>query len=1058
MSMFRYRATLLATGGLIGAVLTGSAGAASQTQSQIEASKAFRDAHPQVRMMHLGQRIHKIGDKAIATGRSAKASAETAKAEVSPMLGVDPDAFIEVGPFPNGQHELGLMYRPETDDYKFTAYYWTQTAGGLPVWRSRLMALVRNDRGFPTVQVTSDVRDVAGFVSPQRAVADPSLALAAAANLMGRDVQVGQAEVVVFAGVEDMVFAPRAAMVFEATLGDTWNHDTYQKRLLVVDLANGQILHEENRILHGVSGTVQGMNTQGSGADECEAEVAIPLPYAELTAGGQTEYSDAKGYFEFGTSGNVTIQSGLGGMYFDVYENSGNDSTSQSANDGDYVTITHHEANNNEQYRAQINAYVEANEVRDFVLNYFPDFPVIDTQTNFPCNTGVSGTCNAFYDYSSINFYNAGGGCNNTSFSVIVHHEYGHHCVAAAGSGQGAYGEGMGDVLGVLITGDNQLARGFYQGDCANGIRNADNSHQYPCSGEIHYCGQLISGCVWDSMELVEAAFPGEGLDIVASLAINSMPMHSGSDISPTITFDWLTLDDDDGDLDNGTPHSEPILAAFAMHNMDNLPEPLDNDDCETAREITWGSWDVNTVGALSSGVPVDESQCSGTYMTDCDPDVWYHLVACGTGTMSVSTCDTVSFDSDLAVYTGDCGSLSQVACNGDGSGCGGYSSYLEVSVNEGQSYFVRVGGWEGATGTGVLVVDGPGDPCDAEPILTISYPEGRPDYIDPNGGTSVVVQIEDGTGSPEPGSENLVYRVDGGTWTPVSLDGDGSGGYVGVFPAVPCASSVDWFIEVMVEEVGEITSPGNAPADHWNAIAYTDVIVAFEDDFQTDQGWEVYAGAGTGNWDRAVPANGGARCDNPTDYDGSGMCYVTGNATDEDVDDGTTTLTSPIMDASEGGTLSYARWYNNGSTCNGGNPQSDIFEVEFSVDGGGSWANLETVGPSGGEVSGGWYEVAFNLDDVSGFTPTAEFRLRFVCGDLGEGSVIEAAVDAVSVEKPDCGDPCSGDLDGSGDVGADDLLQLIGAWGTPDGDTNGDGTTDADDLLLLISNWGPCA
>ena len=80
------------------------------------------------------------------------------------------------------------------------------------------------------------------------------------------------------------------------------------------------------------------------------------------------------------------------------------------------------------------------------------------------------------------------------------------------------------------------------------------------------------------------------------------------------------------------------------------------------------------------------------------------------------------------------------------------------------------------------------------------------------------------------------------------------------------------------------------------------------------------------------------------------------------------------------------------------------------------------------------------------------------MCGDLGEGSVIEAAVDAVSIEKPDCGDPCLGDLDGSGDVGADDLLQLIGAWGTPDGDTNGDGTTNADDLLLLISNWGPCA
>jgi hypothetical protein len=1056
--MFINQPTLFLAAALASAALAGSAGAASGTVNQFDATKAFRADHPKAMVMTTAGRLHKIADPAIATGHTAKDSAVAAKATVAAMLGVDPDAFIEVGPFPNGQHELGLMPLPGTDAFKFTAYYWTQTAGGLPVWRSRLMALVRNDHSFPTVQITSDVRDVKGFVAPQRAMVDSSLAFAAAANLMGRDVKITKPELVVFAGIDDMVFAPRAAMVFESTLGDTWNPDVYEKRLLVVDLLNGQVLHEENRILHGISGTVEGMNTQSSGADECDVEVAIPLAYAKVTAGGLSTNTDSKGFFELNTTGNVTIGSAIEGLYFNVNESSGDDSASQAAADGDYVTITHHEANNNEQYRAQVNAYVESNEVRDYILTYSPSFPVLSGQLGFPVNTGVSGSCNAFYDYSSINFYNAGGGCNNTAFSVIVHHEYGHHAVASAGSGQDSYGEGMGDVLGVLLTGDNQLARGFYQGDCVNGIRNADNSKQYPCSGGIHDCGQLISGCVWDAMELVEAAFPGEAYDIVSYLAINSMPLHSGGGIDPTITLDWLTLDDDDGDLSNGTPHSVPILAAFALHNMDQIPEPLDNDDCSTAREITWGTWDVNTIGALASGVPVDESQCTNTYMTDCDPDVWYHLVACGTGTMTVSLCDTVSFDSDLAVYAGTCGGLEQVACNGDGAGCGGYTSYLDVSVVEGQSYFVRVGGYQGATGSGFLIVDGPGDPCDAEPVLTIGYPDGRPDFIDPNGSTMVAVQIDNGTGSPLPGSENLVYRVDGGTWMATPLDGTGGGAYVGVFPAVPCAADIDWFIEVTVTDIGEVTSPSGAPSTSWNAAAYSDVIVAFEDDFQSDQGWSVDAGAGTGNWMRVTPGNGGARCDNPTDADGSGMCYVTGNATDEDVDDGTTILTSPSLDASEGGLLSYARWYSNGSDCGGGDAQNDIFEVEFSVDAGGSWANLETVGPTGGEVSGGWFEVAFDLGDVAGFTPTNEFRLRFICGDLNTGSVIEAAVDAISLTKPDCGDPaCAGDLDGSGDVGANDLLQLIGAWGTPDGDANGDGLTNADDILLLIGNWGPC-
>ena len=70
--------------------------------------------------------------------------------------------------------------------------------------------------------------------------------------------------------------------------------------------------------------------------------------------------------------------------------------------------------------------------------------------------------------------------------------------VAMAGSGQGQYGEGMGDVMGVLILDEPGLAYGFY-GNCNEPLRNADNDLQYPCSGGIHYCGQLLSGCVWST-------------------------------------------------------------------------------------------------------------------------------------------------------------------------------------------------------------------------------------------------------------------------------------------------------------------------------------------------------------------------------------------------------------------------------------------------------------------------------------------------------------------------------------------------------------------------------
>ncbi len=51
---------------------------------------------------------------------------------------------------------------------------------------------------------------------------------------------------------------------------------------------------------------------------------------------------------------------------------------------------------------------------------------------------------------------------------------------------------------------------------------------------------------------------------------------------------------------------------------------------------------------------------------------------------------------------------------------------------------------------------------------------------------------------------------------------------------------------------------------------------------------------------------------------------------------------------------------------------------------------------------------------------------------------------------------PCPGDLDGDGDVDFDDLVTLLGAYGTSaDGDVDGDGDTDFDDLVALLGAYG---
>ncbi|MEE2907258.1 MAG: hypothetical protein VX527_05425 [Planctomycetota bacterium] len=55
-------------------------------------------------------------------------------------------------------------------------------------------------------------------------------------------------------------------------------------------------------------------------------------------------------------------------------------------------------------------------------------------------------------------------------------------------------------------------------------------------------------------------------------------------------------------------------------------------------------------------------------------------------------------------------------------------------------------------------------------------------------------------------------------------------------------------------------------------------------------------------------------------------------------------------------------------------------------------------------------------------------------------------------------GEPCPGDLNGDGTLGIDDLLILIGNWGTGGiGDINADGVVNIEDLLLILNGFGPC-
>ena len=53
----------------------------------------------------------------------------------------------------------------------------------------------------------------------------------------------------------------------------------------------------------------------------------------------------------------------------------------------------------------------------------------------------------------------------------------------------------------------------------------------------------------------------------------------------------------------------------------------------------------------------------------------------------------------------------------------------------------------------------------------------------------------------------------------------------------------------------------------------------------------------------------------------------------------------------------------------------------------------------------------------------------------------------------------CIADITGDNMVNVEDLLAIIGYWGSsgPLGDVNSDGIVDVSDLLIVVANWGPC-
>lgn len=154
------------------------------------------------------------------------------------------------------------------------------------------------------------------------------------------------------------------------------------------------------------------------------------------------------------------------------------------------------------------------------------------------------------------------------------------------------------------------------------------------------------------------------------------------------------------------------------------------NDACASAPAISDGVTSFSTENATTDGPAHPGSGCDQSGSSTVSNDIWYDYTASCSGVLTISTCNSADYDSRVAVYDGCACPFTDadlIACNDNAVSCGLTTKVSAEGVVENDCYKIRVGGTNGATGTGSLAITCIGnDVCaDAQPLSVGSSVQG---------------------------------------------------------------------------------------------------------------------------------------------------------------------------------------------------------------------------------------------------------------------------------------------------------------------------------------------
>ncbi len=417
-----------------------------------------------------------------------------------------------------------------------------------------------------------------------------------------------------------------------------------------VDAHSGEILSFLDRNDYGA---VTGGVYQTSNLD---TEAVRPLGFISVS-NGTTKTCDAGGNYPY-ASGSATAS--LTGSYVKVVDSCGTSSLTTSTAPGDLAfgtsggtDCTTPGVGGAGNTHAARTTYYHLTLWKEKAMAWLPSNTWLQGQLTD--NVNLNQTCNAYWSGTSVNFFKSGGGCSNTGeLPTVFLHEVGHGLDDNDGSPSSTVGssESYADINALLMTHDSCIGVNFSPGvQCSGygnpctactGIRDADYAkHTYstspavpiqliattgyhcsrsrtypgPCGYEGHCESYIMSEVGWD---LAMRDLPASGYDVATAwfiadrLFFLSRPTSGDAYSCPTLatangcgTSNWyetyLAVDDDNGNLSDGTPHAAAIYAAFNRHAVAcSTGNPTSYSACPSIGQATVTAVPANASVALS--------------------------------------------------------------------------------------------------------------------------------------------------------------------------------------------------------------------------------------------------------------------------------------------------------------------------------------------------------------------------------------------------------------------------------------------------------------------------